>query len=135
MKHKAKLSISRPSCSDGSEFISIRVEDEDAGITFLELEISYANFAQALTGLHGMDCDMEFRGLENVGKRQEQKNIEFKMPKYEHYKDRQTIAAKEAQRQAPEGWTASTYFGSRSSFFQSDNEEWARTSIYRWVEK
>ena len=135
MEHKAKLSISRPSCSNGDKFISIKVEDVDAGITFLALEIDYASFAEVITGMSMVDCSMEVRNLKNVGKSIERDNIEFPIS-YEGYRSERKDAAIEAARShTPEGWEFSEYFGSQNSFFSKDGETWARTSIYRWVEK
>lgn len=134
MEHKAKISISRPTWSDGRKAIVISVEDDDAGIQFLELEMSLEDFAECVTGLHGCDANMKFRGLENVGKKQERDTIEFKMPDCS-YKEQEKIAYEQAKLNTPEGWIASSYFGSEGSFFTKDGENWARTSIHRWVEK
>lgn len=139
MKHKAQLSINRPSYSDGQKKIIIRVEDVDAGIQFLELEIDMDKFTECLTGLSGVNCEMEVRGLKNVGKKKERNTIKFKMPKC-GYSERKEIAYQEALKHTPEGWIPSSYFSSKGSFFSVDTsdgkqEEWATTSISRWVDK
>lgn len=134
MKHRAALTISRPSYGTGEKKISITVKDKDAGIRFLEIEIDYDTFAEALTGLSESDCMMTVRGLENVGKNIERKEFKFKMPDcgYHNVKD---VAAQEAEKLAPEGWKVSTYFGSKDSFFEKDGERHAKTTISRWVKK
>ena len=135
MKHKAKLTISRPQRSNGKRMISITVRDSDAGIEFLEIDISLESFAECITGLAYAECDIEFSGLENVGKQIERDTIEFEIPEYIYFGTRKEIAYKLAKETAPDGWIVSNYFGSQSSFFRKDGKDYARTSISRWVEK
>ena len=133
MKHKAKLTISRPSYANGTKNVLITVQDEDARIEFLEVEISYADFTECLTGLANVHCEMKVTGLENVGKMREVRSLEFKMPLYlDQQARRKESAVAEAILHTPEGWKASAYYGSKDSFFWKDNEEWARTTIVRW---
>lgn len=133
MKHKAKLSISRPTYGDGREMICIRIKDTDARIEFVELEIGYAEFTQALTGLSEVSCSMDVRGLQNVGKQLEREQLTFKMPEDKPFD--KNMAAQLAILHAPDGWEPSTYFGSKSSFFSKDGANYATTDISRWVEK
>lgn len=134
MKHKARLTISRPSCSDGKKVILIQVEDEEAKIRFLELEIGLEEFSEVIVGRRSMECDMLVRGIENVGKVIETKWIEFEVSDCE-WRDRENMASKLADETAPEGWVASHYFGSQGSFFTKDGKSYARTTISRWVDK
>ena len=135
MKHKAKLNISRPSYGDDRRKIAISVIDTDAGIEFLELEIDLADFAECVTGLSHVECEMEFRGLENLGKVSEKEKIEFKVSDSYIYKDRNKEAIEKAKLSTPPGWEASEYYGSQNSFFTKGDEMWARTTITRWVDK
>jgi hypothetical protein len=134
MKHKAELSISRPSYGDGRRKIAISVTDEDARIKFLEIEIDLDNFAECLTGLSNVQCDMEVRGLHNVGKVIEKDTLEFRLREDSWY-NQEERAKEEVDTHVPEGWVASKYFGSKTSFFSKGDERWARTSISRWVDK
>ena len=134
MKHKAALTISRPSYGDDRKKISIQVRDINARIQFLELEIDLDKFTECLTGLSEVESDMEFRGLENVGKSKETMKIEFEIP------DASYITGKDKVKEiavlnTPEGWTCSSYFSSQNSFFQKDDKYFARTTASRWVEK
>lgn len=131
---KGKLTISRPQCSSGEKYINIEVEDDDARIVFLTLKISLENFAEAITGLASSGCEFEVGGLENVGKIKEHDTMVFLMPAHD-WNSRNKIAHEEAKKHTPEGWEASTYFGSQDSFFRKDGAEYARTNIYRWVDK
>ncbi len=135
MKHKAKLTITRPICGDGRKVISIQVEDADAGIRFLELEVPLDNFSECLTGLSFVECDMKFRGLQNVGKKKERMPVTFQMPDHADYSNRKEVAKEIAQDQVPAGWLVSDYFDSQNSFFMKDGKEFARTNAVKWVEK
>ena len=134
MKHKGGLSISRPSYGDGRKKVSIRLSDKDAVIEFVEIEIDYDKFTEALTGMGETECDFEVRALHNVGKIREHKAFEFPIPKTD-WSDRKEVVATEAQKHCPDGWIADTYFGSRNSFFEKDGQNYARTTIKRWVDK
>ena len=134
MKHKANLSITRPSYGDGSRKISITVKDKDARIRFLDIEIDYDKFAECITGLSEIECTMKVRGLENVGKNIETMTVEFGISGPQYNIDKEDIIM-QAKEHTPEGWTCSTYFGSKSSFFEIDGKDFARTTASRWVDK
>jgi hypothetical protein len=134
MKHKAKLSISKINSFDEVNKIRITVEDEDAGVSFVTVSIDTANFAECLTGLHGVDCEMEIRGLKNVGKVIERDTLEFQLSS-NSWCDKKERAIQEVDAHVPEGWQTTKYFGSQDSFFSKGEECWARTQIKRWVDK
>ena len=134
MKHKAGLTISRPPYGDGSRKISIQVKDRDASIKFLELEVDYDKFAECLTGLAEVDCEIKVNKIENVGKVIERKKIEFEIPGPE-YEVSDEIMKRLAPENTPDGWECSVYFNSQDSFFKKDGKEYARTHISRWIDK
>jgi hypothetical protein len=135
MKHKAKLTISRPSRSHGEEIINIQVSDAVAKVKFLDLEIDCKTFAECLTGLSRAECDMEFQNLDVLGMARENDTIQFKMPEVCGSSHDKKAAIEEAKKYTPEGWTASEYYGSQTSFFSKGRDTWAKTSITRWVRK
>jgi hypothetical protein len=135
MKHKAELSISRPSYGDGRKKISILVNDSEARIEFLEIEIDLEAFSECITGLGHCDCEMEVRGLQNVGKKIENMPIVFEVPKELRYKGKCDGVNMLAEKATPAGWKCSMYFGSQTSFFSKDDKYFARTTASRWVEK
>lgn len=131
---KGKLTISRPQYSDGRKLISIQVRDEDSVTRFLTLDIGYAEFAEAITGLSEMDCELSVRNLERVGKTRVSKDITFPCKKdngYSGYPSK-AEAIEQAKAYTPEGWECDNYFGSQTSFFENDGVTYARTSIKRW---
>ena len=136
MKHKAKISITRPISNTVDDYISVSVHDEDACIQFLNLQIPFASFAEALTGLARTPCTMEFMGLQNVGKKREHKELIITLPDGIRWgAKRKDIAISEGKKQCPKGWVMDEYFSRQNSFFTEDGKDFARTSINRWVEK
>jgi len=133
-KLKGKITISRPCYGDGTKLILISVHDELSGISFLEVEIGYSNFAEALTGIGYVDCELVTRNLGNVGKRVERKKIEFELPEKYRYANIETIK-KIAKKHIPEGWKSNFYFGSKESFYYKDNIRFARLQIFRYIDE
>jgi hypothetical protein len=68
------ISISRPQ-GDGCDYISIEVNDKSSGVEFIELRISYADFAEAITGLSGIPITFKTRFLDKIGKLREHKEV------------------------------------------------------------
>jgi len=108
MKNKAKLTISRPMYGDGRKVISIKVKDSDAVIQFLSIEIGLNEFAECLTGLSEVECEMETRELHNVGKIRETDSIEFEIPGPQ-YSIGEGDLNEIAKANTPEGWECSLY--------------------------
>lgn len=132
--NKGKITISRPNYSDGKEVIQISISDDDAVVKFLTVEIGLEDFTKALTGQSRMPVEFEINALDCVGKKRETKCIEFKISDKSMYKGRSELAIKEAKKHTPDGWIADEYYGSQRSFFYKfEHEQWARTTIYRWV--
>ncbi len=134
MRHKAQLSISRLSYGYDRRKIKIIVQDTDAEIKFLEIEMDLCKFVECITGLPSVDCDMELKNIQNLGKQKERKTIEFQLPKEKYLlKDEEIIEI--AKKHVPEGWTCDMYFDSKGSFFTKDDKRFARTDIVRWITK
>jgi hypothetical protein len=135
---KGSIAISRFVNYDGKYPIRITVEDDDAVINFVEINMTLEDFANALMGSGMMDCEIVVRNLENVGKKREQDTIIFEMPKSDHLvygDDRKEIAKKLAQDACPNGWGVSESFSSQNSFFSKGGKDYARAFIVRWIEK
>ena len=133
--NKGKITISRPCSAREDEVVSIQIYDKDARIKFIEVEIGLANMMQAITGLGNVSCEFETRGLDCVGKVRESEPFIFEYKHEGNYNDKAKNAHISAIAQAPDGWTPSSYFGSKDSFFSKDGKDYARTTINRWVDK
>ena len=134
MKHDGQITISRPQYGNGTKKIVITIKDTNSVIDFIELEIDYVNFTEAITGLAYSECKFETRLLDKVGKKRIIDNFEFEMdnPKLSRSKE---FAIEKVKKICPIGWECSTYFGSQDSFFDRDGKSFARTKIMKWVEK
>jgi len=129
---KGKLTIGNVSTNDGIGYIEIRLECVNSSIEFVRVKISHEEMMRALCSQAFRPVEFDLSGIENVGKRQEQKDLVFKMPNTT-YGSRKEIAEQEAQKHADKGWIASRYFGSQSSFFTNTEGTFAKTLQYRYV--
>ena len=132
-----KINDTRITLLVNEDKISIRVRDDDAATTFLELSLTPEQFAQALSRQVGVRCDSgEVYHPYRLGKLQENKRFTFPLPKDPvAYGKRAEVAYIAALEHCPEGWTPDKYFGSQGSFYTKDEEPWARCTIRRWVER
>jgi hypothetical protein len=144
---KANLTISRPSSSRASDdpFIRIVVRDSSSRTQFLEIDVPLASFAEALTGLSEVECDMKVRDLDRVGLIKESKSVSFDLTadylkKYGiHAFERKKIAYLMEQDpdnlfQQENGWALSLYLGSQNSIAcLPDNAIRINTSAHRYV--
>ena len=135
-KIPVNIGISRPTYAGKESHISIRIQDENSRAHFVEVEISLADFALAVTGLSGVDCTAKVKDLEKVGKMQETDTLEFVLPEdFPTYSGDKEEVKKLAKEICPEGWTPDLSFNSQTSFFTKEEIKYARTTIRRWVEK
>lgn len=75
-----RLTISRTQSTVSGDRVTIRLVDEVSGISFVELSLSLAAFAAAITGLGDVHAEMELRGLDVVGMRHEAKTETVDLP-------------------------------------------------------
>lgn len=129
MKINAKISILF--ANDG---LSIEVYDEQARVEFLSIRLNKKQACEAMSRVAHTECTAEVRGLDKVGKVREAQRLEFEMPGNVSWQKSKEVAAETAKKLCPPGWTVSTYFGSKDSFFKRDGKDYAQTTIYRWVE-
>jgi len=138
-----KISITRPTFSDFSESIRITITDDNAGVEFLEIGMSYSDFTKCITGQAYIPCEFETRGLENVGKVADRSEVIAPMAEHS-WKERDVVAAECIQIQLdiinsalPKDepkWISNNYFGSQDTFFRKDGVNMVRTGLHRWLE-
>lgn len=127
---------------NGSEehYIEIQIEDKDSCSRFVTVEISLKEFAEAITGLHGAKCTLQFRDLDKVGKLREQKEEFIKTPKefpgnWDSSKEEKTKWAKEIVKPFEvNGWEAMLNQIDNHYYYQSGKEEHKFVFI-RYVER
>ena len=76
MKVKGSIGIARR--SDG--LFTIHIRDEEASIEFCEVRMTGEQFANAVSGLFGQEVELDFRGLDKIGKTMEHKTVLVEMP-------------------------------------------------------
>lgn len=129
---KGRLSISR----DSSDTIEIEFRDSLSRIRFATARVDPRTFAMAVTGQSELECLLETRGLENVGKKlvAESRSIEVYLG--EHRIMSREVASEIVQMEDPgEGWTVDPYMGAQGSIQYLDGSR-ARLNyrVYKYVE-
>ena len=125
---KGHVSINR----DSRDIIKISVVDEASRAQFLEIHLTPENFAMAVTGLSHMECDMEVRKLDVVGKKKYVEQRVTYCPLSDHNR---TILGEWLLQNAQEtGWIIDTYLGSQNSISRAEDGKGQnlRYSVYRY---
>jgi len=104
---KAKITISRPSFGDGKEAICIRVTDSNSRVRILEVEVGYAEFAQIITGLGEVECDISSLVSEadhaKLGKTKEVLSVYCERD-WDKYVQKELVLKDFADKYLPDGW-------------------------------
>lgn len=136
----SKCSSNRPPY----DTMNIVVEDKLSGIQFLEMELSMEQFGKLLSGGMSVPVKGEVVGLQNIGKKYEQKPGKISMPDAEYnalvkgigYTGQRKILAEWLKANAAEdGWHISTYLSSQYSIVNDykTNTHTLNFHYYRYV--
>ena len=128
MKLKGKISI-----FVNEDYTTIEIEDDVANMTFAKIKLTPQQLSAALSRRACVDCEIDTKGLDKVGKQHENKHFEFEIPDYLNRSIYADELQKIAQSKLSDGWIAESYFGSQGSFFVKDGKQYARCVIRRWV--
>lgn len=113
-------------------FYYIRLRDDASCVNFVEVKMTAEQFAEAVTGLHISDVEMEVRGLENVGKKRVRETRIVVCPHKTYSKEPlQTWLINNCQE---EGWTLDLYLGSQSSVKSVDGGTQLKYAVYKYVD-
>jgi hypothetical protein len=115
------------------EQTDIEVTDESANVTFLRITLTPEQLSAALSRQMRVDCKIRVVGIDKIGKKHENKTIEFEIPSNLLNSLNETELHKTAQSLLKDGWVADKYFSSQNSFFKKDGVQYARCTIRRWV--
>ena len=129
-----KLDEAKISIFINQDETTIEVECGKSSTKFVEIKLTPEQLSSALSRSAYTPCkSVEVHGLDRVNKKHECKGYEFKLPEcsWDNHKEKAIETAQELLKDSK--WEPDLYFGSRDSFFQKDGEEWARTTIRRWV--
>jgi hypothetical protein len=131
MKLKGKISI-----LINREYTTIEIEDDLASTTFVKARLTPEQLSAVLSRQARIDCELEIRGLEKIGKKHENKYFEFEIQKGlrdSKYSESLRTIAQNLLNNQDEGWIAEGYFSSQNSFFEKDGKQYARCTIRRWI--
>lgn len=117
--------------------VEIEIVDKESGGRLAVVHVGHTQFVAALGRMGSCACTIEHGNLSKVGKIHESKRFEFPLTanKPITYKNREAVAKACVMDHCPEGWEPDNYYGSQDSFFEKDGEQWARTTIRRWVDR
>lgn len=131
MKLKGSITISYP--SNGT--VRFQVRDETSRQTFLEIELSYEEFAKSLSSLAERPMTFNIHDSERIGKVKHTEDIEVEVPN-NHDRD---ISRKHVQKfvskkikETGKPWIADLALSSQNSFFHKDERKFARTTMSYW---
>lgn len=128
MKLNGKISI-----LINSEETTIEITDDLANVRFVKVKLTPEQLSSALSRCMLIDCELEVKGLDKVGKTHQNKNFEFEIPVNLADSSKSKELAQIAQSQLSDGWIADQYFSGQKSFFKKDGKQYARVVIRRWV--
>lgn len=128
MKIKGNISI-----LIGAESTRIEIGDSDACTQFLRIDLNPEQISRCLSRQAMVECEITLTGLDNIGKKMENKTYSFEIPE-EIYDKRDSEKLRElAQSKLTDGWIADSYFRSQNSFSIIDGKHIARVTIRRWI--
>lgn len=127
-KIEVAVSIGRNSRDE----VHIRIEDRASSVEFVDVSMSYEEFAKALTGLSMVDATAEVRSLEVVGKTRIHETRKTLCPLDTYNKaDLVDWLNKNCQE---EGWTLQTYLGSQTSVKRTEAGTELNYSVIKYVD-
>ena len=112
---------------------TIKIEDYNANIRFLQIELTPEQLSAVLSRQSSVKCQIDVNGIDRIGKKHENKYFEFIIPKELSSSSKVNELHDLAQSLLSDGWIADKYFSSQNSFFKKDEFQYARCTIRRWV--
>lgn len=130
MKLEGKISI-----LINRDFTTIEIRDDKANITFAKLKLTPELLSAALSRQMYVDCEIDVKGLDIVGKIHQCIEYEFELPEwYDRFKHKGNSLKDYVDKLLSDGWVCDNYFGSQNSFFTKDGKNMGRAIIRRWVD-
>jgi len=129
MKIKCEVSISRRS----DNVIVVSVTDSGSRARFLEIEFTFDQFAQAVTGLHTSGVDASVNAMDFVGKKKVRESRKAVCPVLDHRKDSYVAWLQDNAQES--GWTIDSYLGSQGSVrYNQDGTVTLNYSVFKHVD-
>lgn len=109
MKLKGHISISRTTSSHEDDFINLELTDQSSRTRFVSGRIDMKDFAKLITGMGGIEIDLEVGGLDLLGKKHEVKSEDIAIGPYPTGSDFKTFMLPLVAPHEVNGWKASAY--------------------------
>lgn len=129
---EGKITITRPSYGDDREKIRISIRDNSSVSEFLEIEMGYAEFALAVTGLSHVSMTFKARGLENVGKKRIREKRSIICP-LSSCCSRDELRTWLEENGKEEGWEVLSYLGSQTSIKMTEEGTVLNYSVEKYI--
>ena len=125
---KTAISIGR----DSRDEVHIRIECRNSSNEFVDVKLSYEEFARALTGLSMVDCEAVVKGLDVVGKVRVREGRTTECPLNTY--DKEELKAWMVGNCQEDSWELSTYLGSQNSIKWVDSKTILNYSVTKYVD-
>lgn len=113
----------------------IEIEDENANARFCRISLTPEQTIAILSRQGCVKCELDINFLDRVGKKHETKTFEFKTNGTTQ-QELELACVEALFNQGMHEWKSDQYYNSQNSLFKKggyDGEQWARTTIRRWV--
>lgn len=117
------------------EHTTITIHDNNSAVDFIEIKLTPEQLSSALSRMAYTPCEVEVRSLDVLGKKRIGKDLIFEIPVNYRERENKMLLDNLTKLNTPEGWEASTYFGSQNSFFSQDDKYYARTTMFQWIDQ
>ena len=120
------------------EYTTIEVRDRNAITTFCTVKLTPEQLSAALFRQVQVKCDVKVRGIDRLGKKHENKDFIFELPKhlqgYDADRDEIRKLGQFLIDEDKEGWILDGGFRSQNSFFKDGKDRhMARAIARRWI--
>jgi hypothetical protein len=128
-----KLNFEISCCRDSRDQVTIRIQDVNSHVEFVEVNLSLDQFALMITGLSHIECTGSVRKLEAVGKTKitEKRSVLYTG---EGFASRENMQQWLLDTQQEEGWSIDNYLGSQQSVIYQDGQHALNYYVYKYVE-
>lgn len=117
------ISISRRTGDGYENTICIEIKDDSSRNRFIDVKMSLADFAAAISGCSEMPIQFEVRCLDSIGKTKETEAASINIPKNMKFSSREDIRKYLQAYHQRDGWVLDDYLGSQTSIKHIESDE------------
>lgn len=106
MKLQGSITLSFPRGGDDGKRATIVIRDRTSGVRFCEAELDLLDFAEMMSGLAEIPCELDLHRLDAVGMTRENKTLAYDRSVLGEWDDRMQNLAKAVASDEVDGWEA-----------------------------